>query len=810
MLRLRGAQAERENPEGGTPRRYNESRLASKARTEKARTTRLLNRQRASLEKRKDLSAFKTVSFSSHLQHWFFTRSFTHAKVQEEAYAGNSKQFDRDRARSVYSLIVGLVSMLVRLFSREDVSNDDAVFHIVNTHIVDDTSTRMRGPSAATDRTSVFTIMNSVQAIHIRYNADAKLLCQGSDENCCLSLRLPTPLLILENADARGIHEHFIHLALVTSNGIGKWFQRFGLDKHLLPQSSWRTFVFVGDSLRANEAAFRLECTEMSKRPDSKHLALKVKCAVHQCCLIRKPVVLMQPGLWTTVTRLSHLFEAMTFRRSFAQTLAALITRSFTYMPVDRLPPASAVWKRASDKLRESFRCQSIMRKRAMNSCLDFLNGDLSSDQVFHFCMDDGTGKQCCTGPDDALGKCLKVVVPFLSRGYQPPLLYRFKHYDEAISYITFASSLHKLLMRTLNAMQGDKGADSEQRHLVDKLLGDADWGSESPGAAETRFNDDFLDENFAAVNAKRKQLVHQEVTKQSFSQSAVLLDFMIQPMDRVINALFARSHHLSQLTLMQGIDENWADLASASRKLFLSIVSGRFGMEIIRQYCEMVTNRLGSLHDVRSDVIEQKSLQTAFTMMAIIVSDVWRRYIHDYAVFPYKLFPLLLDCDLQSFIEQWDRLQGCKGNCSECFDAEMSGRLLEAFPKSLIFEGLEVQHTTWQQVTALLHDLATYTPLSSDPVEVKNGQVQNSTSRRGNTAVKAPVAAKETSFLEALIRDYELVKHWIDGLLLPGKKVVSGILKRVGQPGSNQYSTQPHKATWLVEQSGWKDMQFL
>ena len=806
-LRASSAQSSGDSPHVSPPvpkqGRYQSSSADRKLRTAKARTQKLLNTQKRKLEKEHDNQkesqvamstghdTSQSLSFSEHLQHWFFTKSFFHASDQEEAYYFDKHGFERDRARSVFSLIKALASSLGKLFqgSRDA---DQRIFHVLNVHIVDDTSTRMRGPNLETDRTSIFTIMNTVQSVHIRHALGQEGIRedQSTAENfgCCLSLRVPTPLLILENADAKGIHESFTSCAILTAHGIGRMFQNFGIGKEIVPATCWRTFAFIGDSLKANDAAFRQECVELGKKEDGKHLAIKVKCAVHQICLIRKPAVLMIPRLWTTIVRLSHLFESMTFRKNFARTMAGIVTNSFSYMEVAALPPAALKWASARQRLKDSFRCQSKLRRQAFEDILDFLNGDLESDTVFHFCVN-SADHVCCASKEESLSKCLRLLVPFCSRGYQVPLLYRFKHYDEAICYVTFCTTIHQLLARTLLGMDLSKTGDASQRQLIDNLLGEYDLGSEGPGTEAVVFSDNIADENFHAHNAKRKQLVHQEVMSSDFRQSALLVDFMIKPMDSMMNRLFARSHQLTKLCLLQKHDPKWLEDTSKCKDLFLAYASGKFGFSIIDEYADMITKQVHTLLEIGLDIHQGSHLQILFTMWLLVISDAWRRFVHEMATFPWKVFSLLAAKGLKEFVEKWDELKAAKASCTKCFDLEFTSKILDAFPV-LAGQPADFQGSVFQEVTILLHDIAVQTPLSSDPVEIKNGQVQvSTTSRRTAGAIKAPAATKEMSFLQSFIRDHALIRHWVEERTLPGKRTIAGIFKRVGVRGTNQDS---------------------
>lgn len=416
-------------------RAINAESAARRLRTEKPRTQKLLNAQERKLRKELDPHSLGTAGvrmstghdpaarerFSAHLQHWFFTLAFSSATKSEDAYS-HFGTFAQDRARCVYSLILALVAFLQRFFQHSSPGAPE-LLHVLNTHIVDDTSTRIRGPSNQ-DATTIYTIMNTVQAVHVR----------RKDAEHCESFRVPTPLTCLDKANTSGIHRAFSSSALITSSGLGQLFQRFGLAKNLV-ECPYKSFVFMGDSLRANDAAFTEEVKGIISEGNPKHLALRLRCAVHQLALARKPAVLFIPRLWGTVVRLSHLYEQLSFRKAFAKALATVITNSFIHLEVPERPAESQRWQALSDDLRDSFRCRSKVRMANFNKLLQILNGDLESDCIVHYCMEiPGQQQRCCAGPADALSKCLQLAIPFFARGYPAPLLYRFKHYDEAVN----------------------------------------------------------------------------------------------------------------------------------------------------------------------------------------------------------------------------------------------------------------------------------------------------------------------------------------------------------------------------------------
>lgn len=812
----------RADPKKDLPSRYQHSTPAElKNRTEKARTQNLLNRLGRKLASENPPQVPQEESFAAQLQKFFFTQSFFKAQFEEGVYSSSGtsdfQTFQRDRARSVFSLARALAQTLIGMF-KLDIPGS-RIFHVVNCHIADDTSTRMRGPLFS-DRSTVFTIMNTVQSVHIRH-IPSTLLAQGASEHdlhtidSCLSLRVPTPLQVLLSGNAPAIHKSFAESAILTSIGVGDMLHSFGIARDILKQVPFKTFVFVGDALKANESAFQAECRRIleNRKTLGNHVAIRFRCAIHQVCLVRKPVVLWIPRLWSTVVRLSHLYETLSFRRLFARALGRILATSFAHFQVPRLPDTTGQWKKTRESLMLSFQSSSKLRKRAFMNCLEFFNGDLSSQCVMHYCTPGEDGEYCCTNYTDALQKCMKLIVPFLAKGFPVPLLYRFKHYDEAISFIVFGTTLHALLTRTLATMSlGNSGGPEQEAKMVDRLLADVDLVNANPdGSPEAACRNLFAEESedFAAYNAKRKQLVQQEIVRPEFLANSHIICFMIQPMDQQINMLFARSRQLTKLSVLGTSDDSWSDSASKSKELFLSIVLGEFGWDIIRNYIERTMHDLGSL-EATGVSLKSENLQTIFTMMILIISDTWKRFVHDYSAFPYKLFQLV-PANFEQFVRLWDMFQEKLHSCKTCMDDSFTKQLLTSFPRKLAKEPEHVQSSVYRQVQLLLGDISVHGPVTSDAVEVKNGQVQQIASQRGNTKIKTPNASKESSFLQAAIRDYELAKLWVEDETLPSKRTVSGILRmQHASGGSNQFSTETCAGRSVVTFIGFSYISFI
>ena len=775
------------------PKRYNTTYQENLARTEKGRqkiaVNRVLKRTRerpaASSAAEKagcilaDAGDSDPTDFKSRLQRSFFTKNFLHAQYQDP-YLDNPRLFERDRGRCVYSAIVAVVKVLVSMATIDS----GMPKHVLNCNVIDDTSTRLRGPNPS-DPTTIFTVMNSVQSVHVRY-ANAEDVCDHCSTTV-QSFNVPTPLLVLESADANAISLTAKACSLITSSGVGQLFQRFGVPCDLFQKmtETFRTFVFVGDSLRANDKAFALEKARLVKKREAepsyhRNLALKLRCMIHQVALIRKPVVLLIPRFWSTLVRISHLYETTSFRKQMATALTQVICSSFVNIQSMEYPPNMATWQARAKQLEACYLGKSKKRRKLLSDCLKFCNGDLTQHPVVHYCSFDSKGQPCCSTEEESLAKCLQLLVPFFSAGFSVPLLYKFKHFDEAAGFMQVGCFLHGLLVRALACLD-NTDQSSVPSEVIEKLLGDL----EAP-LNDTEFQDAInelsaadLGDDFQTCNLKRRQLVQAEIARPAFTQSAYILNMVIKPMDHIMNKLFQRSAVISKLTSLGQDDPNLEEHMTTSKQTFLDLMSGKLGWDMVGVYSDLLANQI--FDAVRSGLVPTEStVQTTFTMAVMCITDSWRRFVHEHASFLHVLFKLV-ECDKFEFCCLWDTFHVQLQRCSRCVDCEFSRALLTAFPSNLLKAPMDVSQQVFETVTNILNDLCVFAPISSDQVEVKNGVVQLVASRRGNQAVKAPRSARESSFLRSLLNGYNLVQHYVEEETLPKKRTIAGIIKRSG-----------------------------
>ena len=71
-----------------------------------------------------------------------------------------------------------------------------------------------------------------------------------------------------------------------------------------------------------------------------------------------------------------------------------------------------------------------------------------------HWCCMLPCGDRCCPDRAAALSCCKRVLSKFFASGFQKPLLYRFKHFEEAATYVRLGYAVHAVLPRVLQRLQ--------------------------------------------------------------------------------------------------------------------------------------------------------------------------------------------------------------------------------------------------------------------------------------------------------------------------------------------------------------------
>lgn len=302
--------------------------IARSQKTKKARDAALVSRVKKKLEG-SDNVGIKHTGAAKEIQKMCLTERLHHNFAISRAYdhsTGDPKKKNlHNRARCAWSLLCFLGTVLENILLVKNTQRN-RIKHLINTIVPDDTNTRLKGP-ARHDRSVIFTIMNQVQNCIVTY--DSKF----QDDDVCNwhCLALPCPTRILHTPDALSIHAAYTSYLIAGSRGIGTSLQNIGLppDTSSLKDATWVVQVMCGDALEANSAAFQIERRILaSKRRNGaclNKLAVRLKCCNHQLGLIRRPIVLGVERYWSTLVRLSHLFESAAFRRRLAAGIISLL-----------------------------------------------------------------------------------------------------------------------------------------------------------------------------------------------------------------------------------------------------------------------------------------------------------------------------------------------------------------------------------------------------------------------------------------------------------------------------------------------------
>ena len=138
-------------------------------------------------------------------------------------------------------------------------------------------------------------------------------------------------MTILQSAKAPSLHAAFTNWLVSTAQGLGSQWIGLGAPPDLTSKCKWKTTILVGDALKANIAAWKVELSLLAKQRQDQSsqsqrvLGLRIKCMNHQVALIRKPIALGREHVWTSLVRLGHLFETHSFRRASSHALMSYV-----------------------------------------------------------------------------------------------------------------------------------------------------------------------------------------------------------------------------------------------------------------------------------------------------------------------------------------------------------------------------------------------------------------------------------------------------------------------------------------------------
>ena len=464
---------------------------------------------------------------------------------------------------------------------------------------------------------------------------------------------------------------------------------------------------------------------------------------------------------------------------------------------VSAYPAEMQSWQRRAEWLSVGFKSAAKHTRSAVQEILQFLNGDTQSPKLIHWCKAKN-GEPCCVDDSASWNRVAALLVGFFSKGYPVPLLYRMKHYAPAAAYIRFGCCLHNILPRILSEehQHAVKSADQPGSHmaeLVDALLAEPSHSQSHSGGAlnQSDFNalvSKLLDEDvsYSAQNSARKQMVEREIAKPAFHQSSIMIDMLVQPMEHGINSFLRRTKLQHELQYLSHGHPNHEKFKEECRSGFLKLVHGTVGRMLIRDYMNLLRNGLEEAMCMGLDGSQQQ-LNLLFQMVVSCMCDLERRLVREYTRnTPFTLLALT-DVDPKTFVLSWQKLYEKFSKCQQCVDAEFTAAFLNAYQFSVPFT--EGQLKDIQEVQSLLLELAVWSPVTSDSVEIVNGQAQWAVSRRGSQYIKQGRSAVETTFLGSAVKQHSWLAWAVGRETLPGKNVASRVRRQAGTTSSNQFT---------------------
>ena len=443
-------------------------------------------------------------------------------------------------------------------------------------------------------------------------------------------------------------------------------------------------------------------------------------------------------------------------------------------------PADMVLWRERTKWLERDFITGPNSTREALKEMVHFANGDSSGTKVVHYCLlESHHGRPCCESDEEALGKMLSHAIQFYPRGFQTPLLYRMKHYGQASSYVKFGCAFFALLPQALQVMSSSE-ASIEATSLADALLAESDFQGVETNILQALQDAVDMDANLALQNKVRRQLVVEEISQPRFLQNCLIIDALIHPIEHGINSLLKHTQLLHQLRYLgRGHHPESDQVKEQTSKLFLDVIQGSLCDRLVKNYLQFLKDGLKETIQMGLDP-RPELLTKVFQLVTICVTDDYRRFKCEFLSSPFTWFSLL-SLDTEGFVQSFSTLQTQHCRCNKCTDPDFGRILLEHFSSDIRSSTPREQYAIQSEVCGLLQDIAEWCPLTSDSVELRNGQAQWVISRRGGQSIKAPRAAAEDTILHSAIKQHSWSLESESNQSLPPKTVSSGILKMVG-----------------------------
>ena len=403
---------------------------------------------------------------------------------------------------------------------------------------------------------------------------------------------------------------------------------------------------FVADGLGTNDKVFHNERCLLPSAASGLDVtvALKLTCAIHALCLVRKPVVLADDELWSNLVRFSHLCEGARFRERLQAAIELAVESKFHFVKVAVRPRAEiAEARRQQAVIFESYDCAEFFTSSFIATLWRYGHSNPESGRIVYFSDEEDEGA--------ALVALRAAFSKAFGNGYPTPLLSRWKHYGPALAYMTCGVLLYGFLHEVIRILSHDKVASGPGAAASGQGAGAGGQNAEIDVAA--REHEERLEQVHAQENKVRMEKFCAFMQRANSANFRVL-SLCINPLSRCVDGLLLRSTRLQRARMGLSAEDDLPQLKRKLRDEFLFMVSGGFGEQLTRCYAQLLTSTPAQL--ARSRGIDASEAAALLPLLVAICSDMMKRFGFKFHGFPWFCWACAGDDGLD--LEKWHKLR--------------------------------------------------------------------------------------------------------------------------------------------------------
>ncbi len=180
-------------------------------------------------------------------------------------------------------------------------------------------------------------------------------------------------------------------------------------------------------------------------------------CMHHQCCLIKKPLILKLPGLATGLVRMAHAAQSSLFLQRLDKALDVVAAHVVRHQVISLPDSVQHTISKNKQKLEV---CAGNMSEEDQQLLLRMFNGNWNErfhegTHIHHYCE-----VGCCQSEEDCKRKVAKALKACSGRFFEVPLLYRWKYFEPAVMFTFRNMIFHNLLFYIWSCGMSDKSDD--------------------------------------------------------------------------------------------------------------------------------------------------------------------------------------------------------------------------------------------------------------------------------------------------------------------------------------------------------------